>query len=81
MVPHITNEIIEQIKERQAQRLREEEQRDQERAFILKQIDAMRDEEVEQQKSKRVAAAKLMEEVAVATAIAVAGPRALWPVG
>lgn len=58
--------IIEQIKERQAQRLREEEQRDQERNFILKQIDAMKHEEVENQKAKRVAAAKLMEEVAIA---------------
>merc|ERR1719401_3320823 len=31
--------IIEQIKDRQAQRMREEESRDQERAFILKQIE------------------------------------------
>merc|ERR1712151_299717 len=30
--------IIEQIKDRQGQRMREEEQRDQERAFILKQV-------------------------------------------
>merc|ERR1711871_429099 len=33
--------IIEQIKDRQSQRMREEEQRDQERAFILRQIDAL----------------------------------------
>ena len=38
--------IIEQIKERQSQRIREEEQRDQERHFILKQIEAMKFEEV-----------------------------------
>jgi len=57
--------IIEQIKDRQIQRLREEESRDQERAFILKQINAMKAEEIELQKSKRVAATKLMEEVAV----------------
>merc|ERR1712187_697618 len=37
--------IIEQIKDRQAQRMREEEQRDQERAFILKQIEALKAEE------------------------------------
>merc|ERR1719478_409438 len=55
--------IIEQIKDRQAQRMREEEARDQERSFILKQIDALRAEEVEQQKQKKVAAAKLMSEV------------------
>merc|ERR1712187_21879 len=40
--------IIEQIKDRQSQRMREEEQRDQERAFILKQIEALKYEEVEQ---------------------------------
>merc|ERR1719362_1100360 len=34
--------IIDQIKDRQAQRMREEEQRDQERAFILKQIEALK---------------------------------------
>eukprot|EP00392_Amoebophrya_sp_AT5.2_P006067 g6077.t1 len=56
--------IIEQIKDRQSQRLREEESRDQERAFILKQIEAMKQEEVELQKAKKVAAAKLMGEVA-----------------
>mmetsp|Transcript_8803 Transcript_8803/g.21413 ORF Transcript_8803/g.21413 Transcript_8803/m.21413 type:complete len:515 (+) Transcript_8803:82-1626(+) len=60
--------IIEQIKDRQSQRLREEESRDQERAFILKQIEAMKQEEVELQKAKKVAAAKLMGEVAVANA-------------
>merc|ERR1719253_2109467 len=37
--------IIEQIKDRQAQRMREEEGRDQERAFILKQIEALKAEE------------------------------------
>lgn len=58
--------IIEQIKDRQAQRLREEEARDQERAFVLKQIAAMRQEEIEGQKAKRLAAAKLMGEVAEA---------------
>jgi len=34
--------IIEQIKDRQAQRMKEEEQRDQERAFVLKQIGALK---------------------------------------
>lgn len=58
--------IIEQIKDRQAQRLREEEQRDQERNFVLQQIAAMKQEEIEGQKAKRIAAGKLMEEVAVA---------------
>mmetsp|Transcript_19404 Transcript_19404/g.53276 ORF Transcript_19404/g.53276 Transcript_19404/m.53276 type:complete len:523 (-) Transcript_19404:108-1676(-) len=55
--------IIEQIKDRQAQRMREEEQRDQERAFILKQIEALKSEEVEQQRQKKLAAERLMTEV------------------
>mmetsp|Transcript_84322 Transcript_84322/g.133187 ORF Transcript_84322/g.133187 Transcript_84322/m.133187 type:complete len:524 (+) Transcript_84322:74-1645(+) len=55
--------IIEQIKDRQAQRMREEEARDQERSFVLKQIDALKSEEVEQQKQKKVAAERLMGEV------------------
>merc|ERR1719230_667903 len=55
--------IVEQIKDRQAQRMREEESRDQERAFILKQIDALKEEEVEQQKAKKMAAGRLMAEV------------------
>merc|ERR1712194_960538 len=56
----------EQIKDRQAQRLREEEQRDQERHHVLKQIAAMKEEELEGQRAKRMAAAKLMEGVAIA---------------
>lgn len=55
--------IIEQIKDRQAQRMREEESRDQERAFILKQIESLKAEEVEQQRQKQLAAARLMLEV------------------
>merc|ERR1712113_1318495 len=55
--------IIEQIKDRQSQRMREEEQRDQERAFILKQIEALKAEEVEQAQQKKVAAERLMKEV------------------
>merc|ERR1719405_31556 len=62
--------IIEQIKDRQAQRMREEEQRDQERAFILRQIDALKQEEVEQQKAKKIAAHRLMEEVNTANSAA-----------
>merc|ERR1711904_557972 len=62
--------IIEQIKDRQAMRMREEEQRDQERAFILRQIDALKQEEVEQQKAKKVAAHRLMEEVNTANSAA-----------
>lgn len=58
--------IIEQIKDRQAQRMREEEQRDQERAFILKQIGALKAEEVEQAAQKKMAAERLMGEVNVA---------------
>merc|ERR1719158_458647 len=54
--------IVEQIKDRQAQRMREEEARDQERAFILKQIEALKEEEVEQQKQKKMAASRLMDE-------------------
>merc|ERR1740123_2674752 len=48
--------IIEQIKDRQSQRMREEEQRDQERNFILKQIECLKAEEVEQQRQKSLAA-------------------------
>merc|ERR1719221_2216660 len=55
--------IIEQIKDRQGQRMREEEQRDQERAFILKQIEALKAEEIEQQRQKGLAAERLMKEV------------------
>merc|ERR1719171_1374543 len=62
--------IVEQIKDRQAMRMREEEARDQERAFILKQIDALKQEEVEQQKAKKVAAGRLMAEVNAANSAA-----------
>jgi len=62
--------IIEQIKDRQAQRMKEEEHRDQERSFILKQIDALKEEEVEQGKAKRFAAKRLMDEVNEANAAA-----------
>merc|ERR1719454_1462144 len=62
--------IIEQIKDRQSRRMREEESRDQERAFILKQIEALKAEEVEQQKTKKVAAARLMAEVNAANTAA-----------
>merc|ERR1712139_457722 len=43
---------------------------DQERAFILRQIDALKQEEVEQQKAKKVAANRLMEEVNTANSAA-----------
>merc|ERR1712190_165864 len=62
--------IIEQIKDRQSQRMREEEQRDQERAFILKQIEALKAEEVEQAQQKKLAAERLMKEVTTANAAA-----------
>jgi len=62
--------IIEQIKDRQAQRMREEEQRDQERAFILKQIESLKAEEVEQQRQKKMAAERLMQEVNMANSAA-----------
>merc|ERR1740115_515656 len=62
--------IIEQIKDRQAQRMREEEQRDQERAFILKQIESLKAEEVEQQRQKKMAAGRLMGEVNIANTAA-----------
>merc|ERR1740127_243568 len=52
--------IIEQIKDRQAQRMREEEQRDQERAFILKQIEALKAEE-EQRDQERAFILKQIE--------------------
>merc|ERR1712137_22854 len=62
--------IIEQIKDRQAQRMREEESRDQERAFVLKQIEALKAEEVEQGKQKKLAAERLMGEVNAANSAA-----------
>merc|ERR1719262_1026769 len=62
--------IVEQIKDRQAVRMREEEHRDQERTYILRQIDALKEEEVEQQKAKKVAAKRLMEEVNEANSVA-----------
>merc|ERR1719240_1292341 len=62
--------IVEQIKDRQAMRTRDEETRDQERQFILKQIEALKDEEIEQQKAKKLAAARLMDEVNEANAAA-----------
>merc|ERR1719498_2163031 len=62
--------IIEQIKDRQSQRMREEESRDHERAFILKQIESLKAEEVEQQKQKKMAAARLMLEVNAANTAA-----------
>merc|ERR1719158_1759124 len=62
--------IIEQIKDRQAQRMREEESRDQERAFILKQIESLKAEEVEQQKQKKLASERLMIEVNTANTAA-----------
>jgi len=62
--------IIEQIKDRQSQRMREEESRDQERAFILKQIESLKAEEVEQQKQKKMAAGRLMVEVNAANTAA-----------
>uniref|UniRef100_A0A7S1L779 Cilia- and flagella-associated protein 45 n=1 Tax=Alexandrium catenella TaxID=2925 RepID=A0A7S1L779_ALECA len=62
--------IIEQIKDRQGQRMRAEEQRDQERSFILKQIEALKAEEVEQQVQKKMAAERLMQEVNTANSAA-----------
>ncbi|KAF4663303.1 hypothetical protein FOL47_005826 [Perkinsus chesapeaki] len=62
--------IVEQIKDRQQAKLREEEQRDRERQFILKQIEALKDEEVAQQISKKEAAAKLVKEVNLSNAAA-----------
>jgi len=55
--------IIEQIKDRQGQRMKEEEQRDQERAFILTQIEALKAEEIEQGRQKKLASERLMKEV------------------
>mmetsp|Transcript_50421 Transcript_50421/g.100308 ORF Transcript_50421/g.100308 Transcript_50421/m.100308 type:complete len:522 (-) Transcript_50421:104-1669(-) len=62
--------IIEQIKDRQVGRMRDEEQRDKERAFVLKQIDALKAEEIEQQNQKKMAAERLMQEVNIANSAA-----------
>merc|ERR1719174_3603759 len=43
--------------------MRDEDQRVQERQHILRQIEALKEEEVEQQKAKKVAANRLMMEV------------------
>merc|ERR1719265_1731037 len=47
-----------------------QEQRDQERAFILKQIESLKAEEVEQQRQKKLAAERLMQEVNLANGAA-----------
>merc|ERR1740129_1695371 len=62
--------IIELIKDRQSQRMREEESRDQERAFILRQIDALKAEEGQQQEQKKLASQRLMVSVNQANAAA-----------
>lgn len=62
--------IVEQISDRMAQKQREEDLRAQERAYVLKQIEALRLEEIEQQKQRKDAAAKLMQQVNEANAAA-----------
>jgi len=58
--------IVDQIKERQVQRMKEEEQRDLERVFVVKQIQEVKDDEVKAQEAKEEAAKKLMGEVKTA---------------
>ena len=55
--------IKDQIAARENQRLREEELRARERNFVLKQIEALKLEEVEQIKNRKEAASRLMDEV------------------
>lgn len=55
--------IIDQIKDRQATRMRQEEARDQERLFILKQLEDLQQEELEQQQQKKLNADRLMKAV------------------
>jgi len=55
--------IVEQIRDRQAQRMHEEEQRDKERAGVLAQIEALKAEEAEHHRQKQQAARRLMAEV------------------
>merc|ERR1719440_362260 len=62
--------IVEQIKDRQSVRMKDEEHRDRERQYILRQIEALKSEEVETQKAKKTAAARLMDEVNEANAAA-----------
>jgi len=58
--------IIEQIKQRQVVRMKEEEARDQERLFVMKQIESNKADEQRVQEEKEEAAKKLMAEVAIA---------------
>merc|ERR1719450_697738 len=55
--------IIDQIKDRQATRMRQEEAREQERLFILKQLEDLQQEELEQQQQKKLNADRLMKAV------------------
>uniref|UniRef100_A0A0K6S6I5 Cilia- and flagella-associated protein 45 n=1 Tax=Chromera velia CCMP2878 TaxID=1169474 RepID=A0A0K6S6I5_9ALVE len=55
--------LVEQIKDRALTRMKAEEQRDLERAYILKQIEALKQEEQQAYAAKQAAAKKLMEEV------------------
>merc|ERR1719171_841275 len=55
--------IVEQIKDRQAVRMREEEHRDQERIHILRQIEALKEEEVEHRDQERIHILRQIEEV------------------
>merc|ERR1719473_868461 len=52
--------IVDQIKERQVQRMKEEEERDIERLFVVKQIQEVKDDEIRAQEEKEEAAKKLM---------------------
>lgn len=62
--------IIDQIKERQTYRMRDEEQRDLDRAFVQKQIECLKQEEAEQQHKKQAAVNKLMVDVQEAHQVA-----------
>ncbi|KAG2428584.1 hypothetical protein HYH02_014286 [Chlamydomonas schloesseri] len=58
--------LSEQIKDRERERIRQEELRDQERLQMLKEIERLKEEEMQAQIEKKIQAKQLMEEVAAA---------------
>jgi len=60
-----------QIEERAQERRRQEELRDQERQQMVAELERMKEEELEQQHEKRIAANKLVRETARANAAAI----------
>eukprot|EP00357_Protocruzia_adherens_P001936 CAMPEP_0115024322 /NCGR_PEP_ID=MMETSP0216-20121206/33126_1 /TAXON_ID=223996 /ORGANISM="Protocruzia adherens, Strain Boccale" /LENGTH=530 /DNA_ID=CAMNT_0002398273 /DNA_START=28 /DNA_END=1620 /DNA_ORIENTATION=+ len=63
--------IVEQIKEREVDRLRDQEMREKEKQQMLKHIEHLEHEEVEEAGKKKVAAAQLLQDINQANSIAI----------